>query len=144
MAAKRKSNANKKEAAAPAVVHDRSAASRKILDQVLGMQLYIIVTDPLRAEGGEERFLAHLEHQVALERRGIMFGAGPLQNEDKDGPTRGMIVIRAKSFADARRIADSDPYHKAGARKYKLYRWNLNEGTMTFRVNYTGQTVKIS
>jgi len=129
---------------APAMPPDRSPAARKILDQVLGMQLYVIVTEPLRASGGEERFLAHLNHQVSLENRGIMFGAGPLQDSDKAGPTRGMIVIRAKSFADAKRIADSDPYHKAGARKYKLYRWNLNEGTMTFKVRYTGQTVRIS
>jgi len=140
----RKAKTAKTKAAAPAMPPDRSAAARKILDHVLGMQLYVIVTEPLRAAGGEERFLAHLNHQVGLERRGIMFGAGPLQDEDKDGPSRGMIVIRAKSFADARRIADSDPYHKAGARKYKLYRWNLNEGTMTFKIRYTGQTVKIS
>ena len=141
MAAKPKA---KKKAAVSAGPADRSPAGRKILDRVLGMPLYVIVTEPLRAAGGEERFLAHLKHQVGLERRGIMFGAGPLQDEDKDAPSRGMIVIRAKSFAEARRIADADPYHQAGARKYKLYRWNLNEGTMTFRVNYTGQTVKIS
>lgn len=129
---------------APAMPPDRSPAVRKILDQVLGMQLYIMIVSPLRAEGGEERFLAHIKHQVDLEKRGIMFGAGPLQDEDKEGPTRGMIVIRAKSFADARRIAATDPYIKAGARSYKLYRWNLNEGTMTFKVRYTGQTVRIT
>jgi len=134
----------RKTAKAPAMPPDRSPAARKILDHVLGMQLYLVITEPLRAEGGEERFLAHLKHQVSLEKRGIMFGAGPIQREGDDAPFGGMIVIRAKSFADARRIFESDPYHKAGARKYKLYRWNLNEGTMTFRVNYTGQTVKIS
>jgi uncharacterized protein YciI len=148
MAAKLKAKATTskaKPAAKPsAMPPDRSPAARKILDQVLGMQLYLVITEPLRAEGGEERFLAHLNHQVDLERRGIMFGAGPIQREGDPAPFGGMIVIRAKSFADARRIFDSDPYHKAGARKYKLYRWNLNEGTMTFRVNYTGQTVEIS
>jgi uncharacterized protein YciI len=143
MAAKLRTSTAKK-TAAPAAPPDRSAAARKILDRVLGMELYVIVTGPLRAEGGEKRFLAHLNHQVGLEKRGIMFGAGPLQDEDKDGPSRGMIVIRAKSFAEARRIADSDPYHKSGARKYKLYRWRLNEGTMSFRVSYTGQTVEIA
>src|SRR5262245_56826521 len=97
---------------APPMPPDRSPEVRKILDEVLGMQLYILLVSPLRAEGGEARFLAHMKHQVDLERRGIMFGAGPLQDSDKDGPTRGMIVIRAKSFADARRIAATDPYIK--------------------------------
>jgi uncharacterized protein YciI len=143
MATKPKS-ATRKKTARPAMPPDQLPEARKILDQVLGMQLYILLVSPLRAEGGPERFLAHMKHQVDLEKRGIMFGAGPLQDEDKEGPTRGMIVIRAKSFADARRIAATDPYIKSGARTYKLYRWNLNEGTMTFRVNYTGQTVKIS
>jgi uncharacterized protein len=123
---------------------DQSKAARKILDDVLGMQLYLVITEPLRAAGGEERFLAHLNHQVSLEKRGIMFGAGPIQRDGDSAPFGGMIVIRAKSFADARRIFNSDPYHKARARKYKLYRWNLNEGTMTFKVRYTGQTVRIS
>jgi len=142
--AKKAAKSRKTTSKAPAMPPDRSPEARAILDQVLGMQLYILIVSPLRAAGGEKAFLAHMKHQVDLERRGIMFGAGPLQDSDKDGPTRGMIVIRAKSFEDARRIAATDPYIKAGARKYKLYRWNLNEGTMTFRVNYTGQTVKIS
>ena len=142
--AKAKTAKQRKTAKAPPAQREASPAAREILDKVLGMQLYVAIVEPLRAEGGDERFVAHLKHQVNLEKRGIMFGAGPVQREDEPTPFGGMIMIRAKSFADARRIFDTDPYHKAGARTYRLYRWNLNEGTMTFRVNYTGQTVEIS
>jgi uncharacterized protein YciI len=55
----------------------------------------------------------------------------------------GMIVIRADSFAAARAIADSDPYHKNGLRKYTLTRWTVNEGSYGIRVNYSDQTVAI-
>jgi uncharacterized protein YciI len=142
--AKKPARSRTAKAKAAHLTPNQSSEARKILDTVLGMQLYIAITEPLRAAGGEERFLAHIKHQVSLENRGIMFGAGPIQREGDPAPFGGMIVIRAKSFADARRIFETDPYHKAKARKYRLFRWNLNEGTMTFRVNYTGQTVKIS
>ena len=71
-----------------------------------------------------------------------MFGAGPLAGEDG---TRvgGMIIIRASSFAEARAIADSDPYHRNGLRTYTLTRWTVNEGSYTVRVNYSDQTMTI-
>jgi uncharacterized protein YciI len=73
-----------------------------------------------------------------------MFGAGPLQDEDKDKPTRGLWIIRAKSFAEARAIVDRDIFHKTGLRHYQLYRWSLNEGSLTFTVNFSDQSAKIA
>jgi hypothetical protein len=54
-----------------------------------------------------------------------------------------MIIIRASSFAEARAIADSDPYHRNGLRTYTLTRWTVNEGSYTVRVNYSDQTMTI-
>ena len=48
-----------------------------------------------------------------------------------------MIIIRAASEAEAREIADRDPYHKGGFRKYTLKRWSMNEGTFGLRVNFS-------
>jgi hypothetical protein len=122
---------------------DSAAAVQEILGKLLAKELYIIITSPLRGNWGPDEMLAHLEHQVELERKGVMFGAGPLQDVDKDGPTRGMFIVRAKSFAEAKRIADAEPLHRAGHRTYKLYKWRLNEGSMSFTVNYSDQTVRI-
>ena len=109
----------------------------------LRKELYVIVTDPLHTPEIAEKLHEHLEGQIALEREGIMFGAGPLQDEGKERPTRGMWIVRAKSFAEAHAIADRDIFHKSGLRTYKLYRWSMNEGSLTLTVNFSDQTAKI-
>ena len=110
----------------------------------LGKELYVIHTAP--KEGVTQDQLGavlpvHLEHQVKIERDGILFAAGPMTTED--GVRRGLIIIRAGSFAEARKIADSDPFHAQGLREYTLERWSMNEGGFSVRVNYSDQTMTI-
>lgn len=83
----------------------------------------------------------HLAHQAALEKAGILFAAGPLAEPDGTRVQFGLIVIRAADAAEARRIADSDPLHKAGVRTYTLHRWFINEGRMTLRVDLSDGAV---
>jgi uncharacterized protein YciI len=109
----------------------------------LGKEYYVIVTTPVAPREELDKLLGeHLAHQIKLEKQGIMFGAGPLAGED-GARVGGMIIIRAKSFAEARAIADSDPYHRNGLRTYTLTRWTVNEGSYTVRVNYSDQTMTI-
>jgi len=123
------------------------ADSEKTLDQVLAgllhKELYIAVTEPLGGPGLSEHLEEHIRGQVEMERRHVLFGAGPLQDEGKDRPTRGMFIIRASSFEEAREILDGDVFHKKGLRKYKLYRWSLNEGSIRVTINYSDQTATI-
>ena len=49
----------------------------------------------------------------------------------------GMIIIRANSEAEARAIADADPYHRGGFRSYRLQRWMMNEGSFGVRLRYS-------
>jgi len=110
---------------------------------MLGKELYVIHTMPAAPrEQIVELLPQHLEHQVRLEKSGIMFAAGPMADEDGT-PAGGLIVIRAAPFAAAREIADADPLHRAGLRTYTLRRWTVNEGSYTVRVNYSDQTVII-
>jgi hypothetical protein len=109
----------------------------------LGKDLYVIVTTPVAPREALDKLLPeHLAHQIRLEKQGIMFAAGPLAGED-GARIGGMVIIRAESFAAARAIADSDPYHKQGLRTYTLTRWTINEGSYGVRVNYSDQTVTI-
>ena len=62
---------------------------------------------------------AHLAHQVALEKAGIMFAAGPLAEPDGTRVQVGLIVIRAPNEIEARRIADS-----SGPTSGWTARWN--------------------
>jgi uncharacterized protein YciI len=109
----------------------------------LRKDMYVVVTKPVVPREKIEPLIAeHLANQVRLERKGVMFAAGPLTSEE-GMRLGGMFVIRADSFASARAIADSDPLHKAGYRTYTLTRWTVNEGSYGIRVNYSDQSVTI-
>jgi len=122
---------------------DSAARSQQMAAKMLGKQLYVIHTIPVAPrEKIAELLPQHLEHQVRLEKSGVMFAAGPLANEDGT-PGGGLIVVRADSFAAARAIADTDPLHKAGLRTYTLRRWTVNEGSYSLTINYSDQSVAI-
>lgn len=115
-----------------------------LTSKFLGKEMYLVVTRPVRSDMITDALLkAHLDNQIDLERRGIMFAAGPLYARDADKPEAGMFVLRAGSFEEAAAIADGDPLHKAGARTYTLQKWRVNEGSITITVNYSDQTAKI-
>ena len=114
--------------------------------QALGMELYVYET---RLAGDPKNMMTylpkHLEYQLELERKGIMFGAGPLFEEDKPKgpPAAGMIIIRADSMEQAREIADADPMHKAGVRNYTLRKWFLNEGSLEVSLKFSAQDFEL-
>jgi uncharacterized protein YciI len=114
----------------------------KILEASKGMaqkQLYVILTTPVQGlEPVLKNLDEHLKFQVELERRGIMFGAGPFWDDDETHWSGdGMVIVRAESLAAARAIAAQDPMHKNGARRFTVRPWLLNEGTLTLRLNFS-------
>ena len=126
-----------------AVGKDPTERAQQMTRRMLGKQLFVIHTTPVAPREQIVPLLPdHLEHQIRLEKSGIMFGAGPMVNED-GSPAGGLIVIRAESFAAAKVIADSDPLHKAGLRTYTIRQWTVNEGSYSVRINYSDQSVTI-
>lgn len=109
----------------------------------LGKEMYLVVTKPVRSPEIAKRLQDHLNHQVELEKRGIMFAAGPLYPRGSDIPEAGMFVLRAKSFEEADAICKEDPLHKAGLRTYTIQKWRLNEGRITVTVDFSDQTMQI-
>ena len=111
---------------------------------MLGKTFFAILTEAAPDTAPERlraTLPAHLDHQVALEKEGVLFAAGPLDAED--GSRRGLIVIRANSFEDARRIADTDPFHAQGLRTYTVEQWTVNEGSYTVRLTYSDQRLSL-
>jgi uncharacterized protein len=113
--------------------------------QMLQKQLYAIFTTPA---GGIEPILENLEQhlafQVSLEKDGILYAAGPMWSDDEqswDGD--GLVVVRAASRKEAEAIADRDPMHISGARKFTVRPWMINEGTVTIRLDSSSQTFSI-
>lgn len=116
-------------------VSDILEASRGMLQK----QLYAVFTSPTDGMGPVMANIeAHLKYQVELEEKGIMFGAGPFWTDDEaHWAGEGMVIIRAASLDEARRIAEADPMHKSGARSFTVRPWLLNEGTVTVKVRYS-------
>jgi len=55
-----------------------------------------------------------------------------------------MVVVRAKSLAEAKQIAARDPMHKSGARNFTVRPWFVNEGTIAVRLNYSKGTFEMT
>ncbi len=110
------------------------------------LRLYVILTEPVNGlEAVQAASDDHLAHQVALEREGVLFAAGPLLTEDGVSCLgEGMIIVRAGSLAEARAIADRDPMHLTGARTYRIRPWLVNEGSLSIRLNMSDQTMRLS
>lgn len=111
----------------------------KACEGMLCKQLYAVFTKPTNGLGPVMANVGpHLEFQVKLERDGIMFGAGPFwADNEEDWHGEGMVIIRASSLADAKRIAGEDPMHKSGARSFTVRPWLMNEGSITVKITYS-------
>ena len=116
-------------------VEDILNASRGMLQK----QLYVVFTTPATGMGPVlANIEAQLKFQSELEQKGIMFGAGPFWTDDeKQWLGEGMVIIRAGSLDEAKKIAASDPMHASGARTFRVRPWLLNEGTVTIKVSYS-------
>lgn len=116
-------------------------ASKGMLQQ----QLYAIFTAPTDGLGPVfANIEEHLEFQVSLEQDGILFAAGPLWSDDEQSwEGEGMVIVRAASRAEAIAIAERDPMHKAGARRFTVRPWLVNEGSVTVRLDYSTQKFSI-
>ena len=114
-------------------------------DKMLRKRLWVVITKAVAPPEELSKLLeAHLQHQIRLEKEGIMFGAGPLSNADGSPTGTGMIIIRAETEADARRIADQDPFHSSGLRTYTLQQWSLNEGRINITVDFSDQSYRFA
>lgn len=100
--------------------------------KLLAKQLYFVLSRPAN---GLERILEvadeHIDYQRELEQQGIMFAAGPLATADeKHWEGEGAFVYRAESLEAATKIAEADPMHAKGARRYEIRLWLVNEGNL--------------
>lgn len=134
----------------PAAAQD--AASAKSMDELIaeaqelntGMnaELYFYVTRPVKSFEDVVKVLpAHMAFVHSIEEAGLMVMGGQTTAEGAaDAGGYGMIVLRARSFRQARAIADLDPMHASGVRTYDLFKWTINEGTAIIRLKFSDQS----
>ena len=118
-------------------VQSSSRLSNKLLTK---RWWFYMSTNEKDAEGDVGR--RHIDHQIDLEKRGIMFGAGPVFDA-KGTHEYGLIMIRADNTEEAKAIADSDPMHQTGTRTYTLHQWSMNEGHIDVGIDFSNAMVTL-
>ncbi|MDE0520808.1 MAG: YciI family protein [Boseongicola sp.] len=112
----------------------------------LALELYVVESTPQKAPDDVKQCLpVHLEYQRVLEQRGVLVLAGPLSDptgESMEGA--GLIVYRAGSMAEAKRLAEDDPMHQGGARGFTLRKWLVNEGSVSLSVGLSTGKAQLS
>ena len=74
----------------------------------------------------------------------MLFASGPIRDETGAWDGTGMAVVRAKSLAAAKRLAASEPFHRAGIRQNRVEGWQVNEGSYTVTVRYMDRSFEIA
>ena len=106
-----------------------------------GKLLFAVLSEPIEGAGDRDAVREqHLAYQYELERRGVMFAAGPFLDAAGKPNGTGLIIYRAGSLAEATAIAAEDPFHRLGFRRFKVMPWRVSEGTFSLRVNYAAGT----
>ncbi|MGP9820856.1 YciI family protein [Salinarimonas sp. NSM] len=113
---------------------------------MLQMQLYAVTTIPTNGLGPVLAGLEeHLAFQVALEREGVLFAAGPLWSDDQtEWRGEGLVILRAESRAAAIAIAERDPMHASGARRFAVRPWMINEGSLGIRLDLSSRRLTLT
>ncbi len=118
-----------------------AALTRKMLRK----KLYVLLSRPLVAvEQLKPVLAAHLDYMIDLEKRGIIFASGPLADTERPPQGEGLTILRAASAAEARAIAEGDPFFKNGLRTFELKEWTLMEGMLGLRINFSDQTIDVA
>ena len=113
---------------------------------LLACELFVVLTEPAGdLEPVRQCLQEHLKYQEELEQSGKLFAAGPLSDETGTKWTgRGLIILRAKNLEVANKLAENDPMHRTGARKYSVLPWMLNEGRFNLEVSLSTKSVDLS
>ena len=78
-----------------------------LMRKMLRKKLYVVISKPVVPPEKLKPFLmAHLEYMIGLEQRGLVFASGPLADGEGPPSGQGLTVLRAKSAAEARALAE--------------------------------------
>jgi uncharacterized protein len=112
--------------------------------KMLRKKLFVLMTNPIVPPEFLQPFLsAHLEYMIDLEKRGLVFASGPLTDGEGPPTGQGLTVLRAKDAAEARALAEADPFYVHGLRGFILKEWTVMEGRLSLSVNLSDQSVEV-
>ena len=117
----------------------------RLTQKMLRRKFYAVIS---KASPTPEKLKAllpeHLEYMIGLEQRGVVFASGPLADGEGPPSGHGLTVLRAKSAAEARAIAEGDPFFINGLRTFELKEWTIMEGRLGLSVNLSDQSIEVT
>ncbi len=108
------------------------------LSVLLSREYWLILSTPVAStskQAIDALVQEHVQWLLRLERDGVLFVSGPLLDGPDVGPGSGVTVLRAADRGAAHAIAEQDPFVRAGLRTFVVYRWQLNEGSVSMRIS---------
>ena len=112
--------------------------------KMLRKKFYVLISTPIAPPDKLQPFLmAHLEYMIGLEKRGLVFASGPLSDGEGPPSGHGLTVLRTKDAAEARALAEADPFFANGLRSFELKEWTIMEGRLSLSVNLSDQSVEV-
>ena len=116
-----------------------------LMRKMLRKKLYVVLSKPAVSPEQLKPFLmAHLEYMIGLEKRGLVFASGPLSDGAGPPSGQGLTILRAANAAEARALAEGDPFFVNGLRSFELKEWTMMEGTLSLRVNLSDQSIEVA
>jgi uncharacterized protein YciI len=124
---------------------NEDARAAELMGKMLRKKLYVLISKPIASAEKLKPLLAtHLDYMIELEKRGVLFASGPLTEPDGAPSGHGLTILRVKDAAEARRIAEAEPFFAQGLRTFELKQWTVMEGTLGLRVNLSDQSVEVA
>jgi uncharacterized protein len=124
---------------------NEDARAGELMAKMLRKKLYVLISKPLVAPEKLKPLLAtHLDYMIDLERRGLLFASGPLTDAGGAPGGHGLTILRVNDVAQARAIAEAEPFFANGLRTFELKEWTVMEGSLGLRVNLSDQTVEVA
>jgi uncharacterized protein YciI len=117
---------------------------KELTAKMLRRKFFVVLSTPRAGPDAIVATLpAHLEYMIALEKEGVLFASGPFADPDGKSRGHGMTILRTATIAEARKLAEADPFVVNGLRTFEVREWTLMEGSLGVTVNFSDQSVQV-
>ncbi|MES2258220.1 MAG: hypothetical protein V4724_06860 [Pseudomonadota bacterium] len=87
----------------------------------------------------------HFDFMIDLERRGLLFLSGPMQEDAVDAANsgHGLTVLNVRTIAEARALWEGEPFQLEGLRDARFFLWNIMEGSLRLTAELSSQSLRL-
>jgi uncharacterized protein YciI len=118
---------------------------RALTQRMLRRRFYAVFSTAIAPpEAIKDVLPLHLEYMIGLEKQGLVFASGPLTDEGGEPRGQGLTILRVASAAEARRLAEGDPFFVRGLRTFEVKEWTVMEGSVALAVNFSDQSIEVT